>query len=84
LLILCDSGGSNGYQVRNWKHQLQQQLADRHGIEVMVYHHPSGASKRNPIEHGSFSFISLNWAGKPLRSLNRMTALIRGTTTQPG
>lgn len=84
LLILCDSGGSNGYQVRNWKRQLQLQLADRYGIEVMVCHYPSGASKWNPIEHCLFSFISLNWAGKPLRSLNCMTALIRGTTTQTG
>jgi len=84
LLILCDAGGSNGYRVRNWKRQLQCQLADRYGIEVMVCHYPSGASKWNPIEHRLFSFISLNWAGKPLRSLNRMTALIRGTTTQSG
>jgi hypothetical protein len=84
LLILYDSGGSNGYRVRNWKRQLQQQLADRYGIEVMVCHYPSGASKWNPIEHRLFSFISLNWVGKPLRSLNRMTALIRGTTTQAG
>lgn len=84
LLILCDAGGSNGYRVRNWKRQLQHQLADRYGIEVMVCHYPSGASKWNPIEHRLFSFISLNWAGKPLRSLSRMTALIRGTTTQSG
>jgi hypothetical protein len=84
VLILCDSGGSNGYRVRNWKRQLQQQLADRYGIDVMVCHYPSGASKWNPIEHRLFSFISLNWAGKPLRSLNQMTALIRGTKTQPG
>jgi len=63
---------------------LQQQLADRYGIEGMVCHYPSGASKWNPIEHRLFSFISLNWAGKPLRSLNRMTALIRGTKTRTG
>ena len=50
----------------------------------MVCHYPSGASKWNPIEHRLFSAISLNWAGKPLRSLNRMTALIRGTKTQMG
>lgn len=83
LLILCDSGGSNGYRVRNWKQQLQL-LADYYGIEVMVCHYPSGASKWNPIEHRLFSFISLNWAGQPLRSLCQMTALIRGTTTETG
>ena len=84
LLILCDSNGSNGSRVRNWKHQLQRQLVNRYGIEVMVCHYSSGASKWNPIEHRLFSFISLNWAGKPLRSLTRMTALIRGTKTQMG
>lgn len=83
LLILCDSGGSNGYRLRNWKQQLQL-FADYYGIEVMVCHYPSGASKWNPIEHRLFSFISLNWAGQPLRSLNQMTALIRGTSTQTG
>jgi Rhodopirellula transposase DDE domain len=44
ILILSDSGGSNGYRVRNWKYQLQQHLADRFQIEVMVCHYPSGAS----------------------------------------
>ena len=84
ILILCDGGGSNGSRVRNWKRQLQKKLADRFGIEVMVCHDPPGTSKWNPIEHRLFSFISLNWAGKPLHSLRRMTALIRGTVTQTG
>jgi Rhodopirellula transposase DDE domain len=84
ILILCDGGGSNGYRVRNWKRQLQTQLADRFGVEVMICHYPAGTSKWNPIEHRLFSFISLNWAGKPLRSLRRMTALIRGTVTKTG
>ena len=84
LLILCDGGGSNGSRVRNWKRQLQQQLAERFGLEVMVCHYPLGTSKWNPIEHRLFSFVSLNWAGQPLRSLSRMTALIRGTVTIMG
>ena len=50
----------------------------------MVCHYPSGASKWNPIEHHLFSFISINWAAQPLRSLAKMTALIRGTSTQTG
>ena len=82
LLILCDGG--NGSRVRNWKRQLQQQLAERFGLEVMVCHYPPGTSKWNPIEHRLFSFVSLNWAGQPLRSLSRMTALIRGTVTIMG
>lgn len=84
LLILCDAGGSNGYRVRNWKKQLQESLVDRFKIEVMVCHYPTGASKWNPIEHRLFSFISLNWAGVPLRSLKIMLNLIRGTTTATG
>lgn len=31
-----------------------------------------------------FSQISINWAGQPLRSLDVMLALIRGTTTTTG
>ena len=84
LLILCDAGGSDGYRPRLWKKQLQQQLADRLGIQVMVCHYPTGASKWNPIEHRLFSHISLNWAGKPLRSFETMLACIRGTTTEAG
>jgi hypothetical protein len=37
-----------------------------------------------PIEHRLFSFVSPNWAGQPLRSLSRMTALIWGTVTTMG
>lgn len=84
ILILCDAGGNNGYRVRNWKRELQRRFADRYGVEVMVCHYLSGVSKGNPIEHRLFSLISLNWAGIPLRSLNQMTALIRGTATQAG
>jgi len=84
VLILCDSGGSNGYRPRNWKKQLQVALADVFQIEVMICHYPTGASKWNPVEHRLFSFISLNWAGIPLRSLNTMLKLIRGTTTETG
>jgi hypothetical protein len=84
LLILSDAGGSDGCHFRLWKQQLQEQLADRLGIEVMVSHYPTGASKWNPIEHRLFSYISLNWAGKPLRSFEEMLGYIRDTTTKAG
>ena len=84
LLILCDAGGSNGYRLRNWKRQLQNRLVDPFQIEVMVCHYPTGTSKWNPVEHRLFSFISINWAGQPLRSLPILLALIRGTTTEAG
>lgn len=84
LLILADSGGSNGYRPRAWKHQLQEQLSDTLGVSVTVCHYPRGCSKWNPIEHRLFSQISLNWAGKPFRTLEKMLAYIRGTTTSTG
>lgn len=84
LLILCDAGGSNGYRAYLWKQQLQERLADQLGLEVMVCHYPTGASKWNPVEHRLFSYISLNWAGKPLRTLEIMLGYIRTTTTEAG
>lgn len=84
LLILCDAGGSNGCRPRAWKHQLQEQLSDRFGLEVSICHYPRGCSKWNPIEYRLFSPISLNWAGKPLRTFETVLSCIRGTTTQTG
>jgi ribosomal protein S10 len=84
LLILADAGGSNGYRTRSFKLHLQEQLSDRYGLSVTVCHYPTGCSKWNPIEHRLFSQISLNWAGKPLRSLDTMLKYIRGTATQTG
>jgi hypothetical protein len=84
LLILADSGGSNGARVRAWKCALQQQLADRFGLPVTVCHYPTGASKWNPIEHRLFSEISKNWAGQPLDSFQTILRLIAETTTQTG
>lgn len=84
ILLLCDSGGSNGYRPRFWKYGLYHKVARGHGITVTVCHYPPGASKWNPIEHRLFSFISMEWAGHPLRSLNIMTNYIQATTTQTG
>jgi hypothetical protein len=84
LLILADAGGSNGCRPRLWKKGLQEELADRYGLEVWVSHYPRGASKWNPIEHRLFGPISTNWAGEPLGSLERMLAFLRGTTTKTG
>ena len=84
LLILADAGGSNGCRSRSFKLHLQERLSDRYGLSVTVCHYPTGCSKWNPIEHRLFSQISLNWAGKPLRSLDIMLNSIRGTTTQTG
>ena len=84
LLILCDGGGANNCRARLWKHRLYQQISQVYGIEVTVCHYPPGASKWNPVEHRLFSFISMQWAGIPLRSLDTMLNCIRSTTTATG
>jgi hypothetical protein len=84
LLILCDAGGANGYRRKGWKYELYKQFSVRYGISVTVCHYPPGASKWNPIEHRLFSFISINWAGEPLESIEKMTNLINSITTKKG
>jgi hypothetical protein len=84
LLILCDAGGSNSCRYWRWKIEVQQQLADAFGIDVMICHYPTGASKWNPIEHRLFSEISKNWAGKPLQTFQTMLNYIQDTTTTTG
>lgn len=83
LLITADCGGSNGYRTRLWKLELQR-LADELGIPITVCHFPPGTSKWNKIEHRLFSFITLNWRGKPLRTYQTVVKLIAGTTTRTG
>jgi hypothetical protein len=84
LLILADSGGSNGARCRAWKLALQEKLADRYQLGVTVCHYPAGASKWNPIEHRLFSEISKHWGGQPLTDYPTIVRLIRGTRTQTG
>lgn len=84
ILVLADSGGSNGCRPRAWKQQLQEHFSDRYGLTVVVAHYPTGCSKWNPIEHRLFSQISQNWAGIPLRTFETVLNYIRGATTQTG
>jgi len=83
LMISADGGGSNGYRVRLWKVELQK-LANELKLPITVCHLPPGASKWNKIEHRLFSFISINWRGKPLRSYRTIVQLIAATTTDAG
>jgi hypothetical protein len=84
LLILCDSGGSSDHRRWAWKDQLVEKLCDPFGLKVTVCHYPPGASKWNPIEHRLFSFISRNWAGRPLDSYQTILNYARTTTTATG
>ena len=83
LTITADCGGSNGYRTRLWKTELQR-LADHTGLQVRVCHFPPATSKWNKIEHRLFSFISINWRGKPLESRQVVIELIAATTTRSG
>ena len=83
LMVTADGGGSNGYRVRLWKVELQK-LADELKIPITVCHLPTGTSKWNKIEHRLFSFITINWRGKPLRDYRTIVQLIAATTTEAG
>lgn len=83
LLVTADGGGSNGSRNRLWRKSLQA-FADKTGLSVTVRHYPPGTSKWNKIEHGLFSFISQNWRGTPLTSVDLVVKLISGTSNRNG
>ena len=79
LLITADAGGSNGYRLRAWKVELAR-LAAETGLRITVCHYPPGTSKWNRIEHRMFSFITMNWRGRPLTTLRTIIELISATS----
>ena len=83
LLICADGGGSNASRSRLWKFYLQR-FANKTGLKITVCHFPPGTSKWNKIEHKMFSFISMNWRGKPLINYEVIINLIEGTKTKKG
>ena len=83
LLIMADGGGSNSVRCRLWKVALQR-VADEMGLKLTVCHFPPGTSKWNKIEHRLFAFITQNWRGKPLVTLQAIVELIGHTKTSTG
>jgi hypothetical protein len=83
LLITADCGGSNGNRVRLWKTELAAFAAET-GLRIRLAHLPPGTSKWNRIEHKLFSFISMNWRGRPLTSHEVIVNTISATTTTTG
>ncbi len=83
IYITADAGGSNGHRARLWKAELQR-LADELRIAIHLSHFPPGTSKWNKIEHRLFSFISINWRGRPLRTYETIINLISNTTNRGG
>jgi Rhodopirellula transposase DDE domain len=83
LRITADCGGGNSPRVHLWKVELQR-LANETGLEIQACHFPPGTSKWNKVEHRLFSFISVNWRGRPLTSYQIIIDLISQTTTSTG
>ena len=83
LVITADGGGHNGHRVRLWKFELSR-LAQETGLDIEVHHFPPGTSKWNKIEHRLFSFITMNWRGRPLISHEVIVNLIASTKTRSG
>ena len=83
LFITADAGGSNGYRSQVWKAKLQE-LSDELNLTIHVSHFPPGTSKWNKIEHRLFCYITKNWRGKPLRTLETVVDLIGNTRTNAG
>ena len=83
IFITADAGGSNSYRSHVWKHQLQR-VADKLDMSIHVSHFPPGTSKWNKVEHRLFSFISINWRGRPLRTYETVINLIGNTTNRGG
>mgnify|MGYP001576620542 CR=1 FL=1 len=83
LMICADSGGSNGYRSHLWKRELQK-FCNQTGLKITACHFPPGTSKWNKIEHRLFSYISMNWRGRPLVDYQTIVSLIASTKTKTG
>ncbi len=83
LMITADGGGSNGYRNRLWKRELSR-FSNETGLAITVCHYPPGTSKFNKVEHRLFSFITINWRGRPHTSYRTIVELAAATTTATG
>jgi len=83
LLLTADCGGSNGNRLRAFKVELAG-FAAQTGLQITVCHFPPGTSKWNKVEHRLFSFISMNWRGRPLTDYQVVVETIAATTTETG
>lgn len=83
IFVSADAGGSNSYRSRVWKVELQR-FADDSGLTIHTSHFPPGTSKWNKVEHRLFSFITMNWRGRPLRTYETVVNLIGNTTNSGG
>lgn len=83
ILVLCDSGGANSYRHHLFKIALKR-LVKEIGIEIVIKHYPSYASKWNPIEHKVFCHVARTIAGGFIRTFKELKNLISKAKTKTG
>jgi Rhodopirellula transposase DDE domain len=59
-------------------------LADRLDVKIHVSHLPPGTSRWNKVEHRLFSFVSINWRGRPLPTYETVINLISNAINRGG
>lgn len=83
MLVLADSGGSNGYRVSLFREKLWE-LSAWLGVPIRVAHLPSYCSKYNPIDHRLFSHVSRSLKGVIFRSMTTIRDAVARTATRTG
>lgn len=83
ILILCDSGGANGYRHHLFKKRLLE-LSKKIGLRILIVHYPPYCSKYNPIERLLFSHVHRAIGGTIFTDIQQVKELIRKTHTKTG
>ena len=81
--MLFDAGGANSYRHHIFKLELQR-LANTIGLELVIKHYPSYASKWNPIEHRVFPHVARVIKGVFIRSIDQFVKLASRAQTKTG
>ena len=83
ILILCDSGGANGYRHHLFKKCLQK-LARKIDKKFVIAHYPPYCSKYNPIERRLFAQVHRTIKEVILTDLEQVKRLMEKTATKTG
>lgn len=83
LLVLADSGGSNGYRVPLFRERLWQVAQELH-LPIRVAHLPPYCSKYNPIDHRVFCHLARSLRGLVCHSIEVVRQAFARTTTSTG
>lgn len=83
LLVLADSGGSNGRRVPLFRERLCE-LAERLRRPIRVAHLPPYCSKYNPIDHRLFCHLTRSLSGVLTRTVETIRDAFARVTTSNG